>query len=195
MANEWVRPSLSSGNKSLDGFFTNVSILCERTGKYAESMKPKYEIRTYYLDTDAGTPCKAVKMKSDLGRTFLRIPYETSQRTSVLGSLEELVKRLKEVSGMREDAAAALKSLGDGAGDFEKLFRQGCEALDECMEMADRMCEEVRAEVGFLKSVLDNEIPEIDGKRSTEQTVLSALPAGETPPADNLQPVRYFVVE
>lgn len=193
--NKWIRPNRASGQKSLDSFFTGISNAYDRTLQYAEKMTPKYEIHTYYLESSAGTPCKAVKLKSDLGDVYLRVTYEFSQCLGNLKNLDELRSTLRELSVMQASAALSLPALGFNAIGYGKLFRQGCKVLKECRELAELMYAEKLAETEFLRSVLDNALLNIDGKQSTEKTVFSGLLPNETPPSDELQMVEHFVVE
>ena len=66
--------------------------------------------------------------------------------------------------------------------------------LKECKELVDRMHAEKLAQAQLLESALNNAL-DIDGKQSTERTIFCPLASGETPPTDELQLVKHFVVQ
>lgn len=190
--NLWERQP-GYGNKEIDGFFTDLSIAYEQLEKLIKLNVPYYEIYTYYLETDAGQVCKAVTLESTRGDNLLRIPYELDGCMSKLEDIISLRSLLADLTIAQASAALSLPSLGLGAFAVGKTLTYGSKVLSECRKLADQLYEEKLSDAKFLESVVSTAI-DIDGKSSTETTILCPLQKGEIPPTDQLQLVKHFVI-
>lgn len=195
LEHKWERPR-SSGAKSLDEFLVKLSNAYSGLEGMMER-KPLYEIHTYYLETAAGEVCKAVRLRDPRSGSSFRALSLVSEYRGVAGDLERLLKlrqEFNELNVMKASAALDLPTLGFGAIAYGKIYKFANKTLAECRQLLDRMIEEQRANAAFLQAVLDTAV-DIDGKRSTEQTVFCPLFAGETAPGGYLQAVERFNAE
>ena len=190
---QWERPK-SSGQKEVDRFLTGVSNAYTQVENMMEKAQPEYDIHTYYLETDAGQVCKAVMLQSRRGENLTSIIREYTYCQKQLAALNDLKATLRELTLMQANASLALPELGLSAFAYGKLLSQGGKVVKECNAWVDQMYEEKLAETRFLESVVNGAI-DIDGKQSTETTILCPLLKGETPPTDELQLVRNFVIK
>ena len=191
---EWERPR-SSGRRELDSFLTGVSNVYESLHSIIKNAAPLYDIRTYYLETDAGQVCKAVQLMSDLNRTTHEPMYITNELSGCereLRSIIELRQRITELGFQQVGAAVDLVGLAGIT--HGGAYSQAVKVLKECSEAAGQLYQQKMAETEFLRSLFVNAL-DIDGKRSTEKTIFNPLSQGETPPTDLLQLVRYFDVK
>ena len=193
LTQSWVRPK-GSGQKEVDRFLMNVSNARDQVEDLIEKARPQYEIHTYYLETDAGQMCKAVMLKSSIGENYLSVTSELTSCTRYLQQLQRLDALLGETSFSQASATLGLAELGLKALAYGKQLKQGGKVLKECKELVDRMHAEKLAQAQFLESALNNAL-DIDGKQSTERTIFCPLASGETPPTDELQLVKHFVVQ
>lgn len=189
----WERPK-TSGQKEVDKFLIGVSNAYSQVGEAIEKSEPQYDIHTYYLETEAGQVCKAVRLKPRRGDNLSSIVWEYTSCQKQLEGLQKLKATLRELSVMQAGASLGLPGLGLGALAYGKIVKQGGRVVKECSELVNRMYEEKLAETRFLGSVVGSAI-DIDGKQSTEKTILCPLLKEETPPTDELQLVKNFVME
>lgn len=189
----WERPK-SSGQKEVDSFLIGVSNSYTQVKELIEKFKPQYEIHTYYLETDAGEVCKAVMLKPTRGENLASIIWEYSSCQKQLEKLSSIKSTLTDLQIKQTRASLGLPGLGFGAFAYGKIVKQGGSVVKECNALINRMYEEKLAETRFLESVVNSAI-DIDGKQSTEKTILCPLLKGETPPTDELQLVRNFVIQ
>ena len=178
----------------MDRFLTGVSNAYTQVENMMEKAQPEYDIHTYYLETDAGQVCKAVMLQSRRGENLTSIIREYTYCQKQLAALNDLKATLRELTLMQANASLALPELGLSAFAYGKLLSQGGKVVKECNAWVDQMYEEKLAETRFLESVVNGAI-DIDGKQSTETTILCPLLKGETPPTDELQLVRNFVIK
>lgn len=188
----WERPK-GCGQESIDEFFRVLSNAYEQVGKMMKVAAPRYEIYTYYLESSAGPVVKAVTLESTIGDNLERIAYEHAQCVRHLEQLEELRKTMSQLSFLQANAVLGLPSLGFGAIKGGKLIKYAGKVLKECARLTDLMYEEKLAEARYLKTVVDNAL-NIDGKQSSETTILCPLFQGEVPPTEELQLVEHFVI-
>lgn len=191
--NQWERPK-SSGQKEVDRFLTGVSNAYTQVEEMIKKAKPQYDIHTYYLETDAGEVCKAVMLKPKRGENFSSIVREFSSCQKQLENLKNVKATLMELPVMQASASLGLPGLGLGAIAYGKIVKQGGKVYKECIDLVNQIYEEKLAETRFLESVV-NSAMNIDGKQSTENTMLCPLFKDETPPTDELQLVRNFVIK
>lgn len=193
MNTPWERPK-TSGQKEVDKVLIGVSNLYSQVEQMMEKNKPQYEIRTYYLETDAGKICKAVTLKSKRGSNLSSIPMECKGCQQQLENLAKAKATVKELLLAQPAATLNLPKLGLAAISYGKLLKQGAKVLKECNELVDRMYSEKLAETRFLERIITGAL-NIDGKQSTEKTILCPLFEEETPPTDELQLVKNFVIQ
>lgn len=192
--NTWERIDSSWKSKNVDGYLRDLSIAYEQMEKLIKDTKPLYEIRTYYLESDAGQYCKAVTLKSTRSENLCSIPMEYSDNLYLLEKLTELKKKLNALPAAYAQAMTSLPELGADAATYGKALSRGNKVMKECKKLTEQMYQEKLAETQFLKTILDTAI-DIDGKQSTEKTVLCPLFKGETPPSTLLQLVKHFEVK
>lgn len=190
---KWERPK-SSGQKDVDRFLTGVSNAYTQVVEMIKKGQPQYDIYTYYLETDAGQVCKAVTLKPRRGDNLSSIVWEYTSCQKQLEKLQEMKATLREVSVMQAGASLGLPELGLKALAYGKIVKQGGRVIRECNDLVNRMYEEKLAETRFLGSVVGSAI-DVDGKQSTEKTILCPLFKDETPPTDELQLVKNFVMQ
>lgn len=189
----WERPK-GSGQKNVDAFLRDVSNAREQVESLIKKGAPKYEIHTYYLESDAGQVCKAVLLKSTIGENYESVPSELNYCTRLLDQLRDLDALLGDAAFAQPGATIGLADLGFRALAYGKLLKQGGKVLRECRTLVKQMIAEERSQMLFLESLTRSAL-DLDGKQSTEYTVFCPLLPGETPPTDELQLVRHFVVK
>ena len=191
---EWERPR-SSGRRELDSFLTGVSNVYESLHSIIKNAAPLYDIRTYYLETDAGQVCKAVQLMSDLNRTTHEPMYITNELSGCERELRSIIELRRSITELGfQQVGAAVDLVGLAGITHGGAYSQAVKVLKECSEVAGQLYQQKMAETEFLRSLFVNAL-DIDGKRSTEKTIFNPLSQGETPPTDLLQLVRYFDVE
>lgn len=190
---KWERPS-SSGAKSLDEFLVKLTNTYEGI-ENMKKMKPVYEIHTYYLETNAGQVCKAINLKDKRSeRNYLSLLQEYNGLMSDLKKLQELQKNIDELTVMTASAAVDIPFLGFGAIKYGKIYKAGTKVLGELRPLLKKMIEDQSINAWFLQTVLDTAV-DIDGKKSTERTVICPLFKGESAPSSSLQSVEAFNVK
>lgn len=193
LQNKWERPK-SSGQKNVDNFFMNLSNAYNKVEDLIEKAEPKYEIYTYYLETDAGQICKAVTLKSTIGDNLESITDEFTYCMKQVDEIKQLQATLSSLLLSQASASIGLTGLGLNALAYGRFLKQGSKVLKECKSVVDVMCTEKIAETQFLEAVVNGAL-DIDGKQSTEKTILCPLFQSETAPSDELQLVKHFVIE
>ena len=190
---EWQRPK-SSGQREVDKFLSGVSNSYNQVKDMIKKGKPQYNIYTYYLETEAGQVCKAVNLKPVRGENFSSIVMEHKYCQRQLETLSKIKSDLVELPMMQASASLALPGLGFGAFSYGKIVKEGGKVFKECNDLVNEMYEEKLAETRFLESLLNGAI-DIDGKQSTEKTILCPLFKDEVPPTYELQLVKNFVMK
>lgn len=177
--NEWERQS-GTGDRDLDRFYMYLSIAYEQLVKNLKVAEPRYEIYTYYLETNSGETCKAIMLESTIGDNLVSIPHELGGSTRILGNIRELREKLADLNNQK--ASGRLR-----------IPEKALNVLEECTAITEKLYQEKSAEVSFLKTVCDTAM-DIDGKSSTDTTIICPLFEGENAPGKNLQFVRNFVI-
>lgn len=190
---KWERPQ-SSSDKNVNKFLVGLSNAYNQVKDLISKNEPKYEIHTYYLETNAGQVCKAIVLQSKKGDNRTSITRQLTDCTKQLETLKTLRKTLSELSSDQLNANLNLPSLGLNAISYGKLIKRGGKVLKECKTITDLMYQEKLAETQFLQTAVDTAV-DIDGKQSSEDVVFCPLLPGETPPTDELQLVEHFVVQ
>lgn len=189
----WERPK-SSNQNNIDKFISGISTAYNEVEDLIDKTDPQYKIYTYYLETNAGQVCKAVSLKHVKTDYFRSMVDEHNKCVKYLEQLSALKRVLSDLSFSQVNANLSLPELGLGAITYGKIIKQGGKVLKECNLLVELMYDEKLAEAQFLEAILNNAL-DIDGKQSTENTVLCPLFDGETPPTDELQLVENFVIE
>ena len=191
---EWERPR-SSGRRELDSFLSGVSNVYESLHSIIKNAAPLYDIRTYYLETDAGQVCKAVQLMSHRNQTTYEPMYITNELSGCERELRSIIELRRSITELGfQQVGAAVDLVGLAGITHGGAYSQAVKVLKECSEVAGRLYQQKMAETEFLRSLFVNAL-EIDGKRTTEKTIFNPLSQGETPPTDLLQLVRYFDVK
>ena len=180
--------------------------------KYVNSFRPPYEICTYYLETEAGQTCKAVKlrfkretddpnsilptannMRADAEGGFYSITEVHQNCVSAVEDLRKLKDDIVSLNISQASAYLALPSLGFAAIGYGKVVKQGSDLLKEVSQVVNAMYEEKTAELMFLNTIISTAV-DIDGRQSSDKTIFCPLFEGETPPAGDKMMVRNFAL-
>lgn len=208
----WERQK-STGAKGIDAYFRDLSIARERMEKYLKVYQPDYDICTYYLETNAGQTCKAIKLKykeEEVDDSGSLLPATTNFNAEINGGFCSIVEKHKncvtaisDLNRLKDDlvslsinqakAYVELPSLGLGALGVGKVMKQGSLVLKELQAVFDVMLEEKRAEFLFLDRVVNSAI-DIDGRKSSEKTIFCPLFDGEQAPEGDKMMVRNFAL-
>lgn len=190
---KWERPQ-SSSDKNVNKFLVGLSNAYNQVKDLISKNEPKYEIPTYYLETNAGQVCKAIVLQLKKGNNCTSVTRQLTDCTKQLETLMTLRKTLSELSSVQINANLNPTSLGLNAISYGKLIKRGGKVLKECKTITDLMYQEKLGETQFLQTAVDTAV-DIDGKQSSEDVVFCPLLPGETPPTDELQLVEHFVVQ
>ncbi len=189
---EWVRPS-SSNDRTIDDYMMNVSNTHNAIVRLLKHAKPEYEINTYFLETEAGQVCKAVRlMWAGSGqKNEMNIINEHKYAAQELDDLMEIRDDLKSLGVEKVNAALALPNLGFGAVSYGKVLKQANAIVDECKKLVNQMITDKKAELAFLDRLVGTAV-DIDGKTSTEKTIFCPLFPGDEVPEGDLMMVEVF---
>ena len=191
----WQRPE-KTGVKVIDDYINDFSGLYNDVQEALKKRAPEYSIHTYYLETEAGQICKAVKL-------FTKGQSVTSgeEGWSIIRTLSSYNYDLDALKSMKEDvsellvqlpaANLGLVELGFGAISFGKIMKSTNKLLLEMRKVIDDMYQCARKNEAYLKALLNSAI-DIDGRHSTERTIFAPLQSGETPPPGETAKVRNF---
>lgn len=208
----WERQK-STGAKNIDAYFRDLAIASEAIVKCLHDYEPGYDICTYYLETDAGQICKAVKLRykpeepEDEGTLlpsapnfraiidggYYSIPETYKYCQEALDRLNQLKKDLAGLSMAQASAYADLPSLGFNAIPYGKLIKQSTKSLKEMKAVLDTMLEEKSIEFLFLDAIIQKAV-DIDGRQSTEKTIFCPLFDNEVPPEGYKMMARNFTL-
>lgn len=211
LSGAWPRQK-ATGAKEIDAYFRDLSIASEKTLKYMNSFQPPYEICTYYLETEAGQICKAVKlrfkreaddpnsilptannMRADVEGGFYPITEVHQNCVSAVEDLRQLKDDIVSLNISQASAYLALPSLGFAAIGYGKVVKQGSELLKDISQVVNAMYEEKTAELTFLNAIISTAV-DIDGRQSSDKTIFCPLFKGETPPDGDKMMVRNFAL-
>lgn len=191
----WKHPG-KTGVKVIDDFIWNVTDLYDEVQEALTERAPGYDVYTYYLETEAGQICKAVKLftkgeEVSSGSDGWRIPYTLSQYRYDLEALESMKEDVAELLVQLPTANLSLVELGFGAISFGKVMKTANKMLLELRKVINDMYRCARDNEAFLVTLLNSAI-DIDGRVSTERTIFAPLLPGEIPPAGETAKVRNF---
>lgn len=195
LAEGWVRPD-KTGVDVIDDYKADFSGLYDDVQEALKKRAPEYSIYTYYLETEAGQICKAVKLFTKgesvaSGEDGWRIPYTIKEYKYDLDALESMKENVTDLLIRLPAANVGLVELGLGAISYGKVMKSANKILLEMKKVVDDMYGCARQNEAFLVTLLNSAI-DIDGRTSTERTIFAPLLPGETPPSGETAKVRNF---
>ena len=191
----WEHPG-KTGVKVIDDFIWDVTDLYDAVQKALTKRAPGYDVYTYYLETEAGQICKAVKLFTKgeevaSGSDGWRIPYTLSEYKYDFDELESMREDVADLLVQLPAANVALVELGLGAISFGKVMKKANKMLLELRKVINDMYRCARENEAYLINLLKSAI-DIDGRVTTERTVFAPLFPGETPPPGETAMARNF---
>lgn len=191
----WEHPG-KTGVKDIDDFIWDVTDLYDEVKDALTKRAPGYDVYTYYLETEAGQICKAVKLFTKgeevaSGSEGWRITYTLGEYKYDLDALASMKEDVTELLIQLPAANVGLVELGLGAISFGKVMKVANKMLLELKKVIDDMYRCTRANESYLITLLNSAI-DIDGRVSTERTIFAPLLPGETPPPGETAKVRNF---
>ena len=191
----WERPE-KTGVKVIDDYISDFSSLYSKVQDALKKSAPGYSIYTYYLETEAGQICKAVKLFTKgesvaSGEDGWRIPYTLNEYKYDFEALESMKENVSDLLIQLPSANISLVELGLRAIPFSKIMKATNKVLLEMRKAIDDMYRCTRQNEAYLITLLNSAI-DIDGRQSTERTIFAPLLPGETPPAGETAKVRNF---
>ena len=180
----------------IDDFIEDFEDLYDEVQEALEKRAPKYSVYTYYLETEVGQICKAVKLFTKgenvaSGSDGWRIPYTLNEYSYDLDALKSLKEDVTDLLIQLPTANLGLVELGLGAISFRKVMKATNKILLELRKVIDDMYRCARENEAFLVTLLNSAI-DIDGRVSTERTIFAPLLPGEMPPPGETAKVRNF---
>ena len=196
LKNEWGNWQ-STGLTEIDGYLREVTWAYQNVERYLQQMTPDYDIYTYYLDTDDGAVCKAVKFKTrsdeKWDKNYQRV---TALHRDLKNEVEILAKLKNDIVSASVSQASAyieLPRLGLGAIGVGKVMARSGKVLKEMSKLVDVMYSEKLAEFQFVDRIVSSAMV-IDGRESTEAAIICPLFPGETPSDGDRMLVRNFTL-
>ena len=191
----WERPE-KTGVKAVDDYIRGFVDLYNDVQEALKKRAPGYSIYTYYLETEAGQICKAVKLFTKgedvaSGSEGWRIPYTLGQYKYDFDDLKSMKENAAELLIQLPSANVGLLELGLGAISYGKIIKATNKALPKLKKVIDDMYKCARENEAYLATLLNSAI-DIDGRVSTERTIFAPLLPGETPPEGETAKVRNF---
>ncbi len=187
----WERPD-HSGDKYIDNYLLELTLFYKSVGKLLKGARPGYEIHTWFLETNAGQVCKAVRLMSLLsGGSAQSIGLERSYAASELESLYELRSRLVDLNLMKVNASLALPNLGFGAIAYGKVLKVTTDVLSGGKVLVNQMIKDKEAELAFLDKLLVSAL-NIDSKQSSDRLIFCPLFPEDRVPDGGLMLVDVF---
>ncbi len=197
---EYKKPQ-SSGDKGVDEYLSAVSSLYSQLNRQMDLAVIDYEIHNFYLQTNAGQICKAVRLmpigggEDSVLNPAKRIPSTYNEASFRYGELKKLRHKIADINIMKANASLGLVNLGFGAIEYGKHIKAAGQVVKECSEVLKLMEEQKAAEMDILADILNNAI-DIDSKKSTEKTIFCPLSKGEVVPEDaGLMAVDIFYTD
>ena len=180
----------------IDDFIEDFEDLYDEVQEALVKRAPKYSVYTYYLETEVGQICKAVKLFTKgenvaSGSDGWRIPYTLNEYSYDLDALKSLKEDVTDLLIQLPTANLGLVELGLGAISFRKVMKVTNKILLELRKVIDDMYRCARENEAFLVTLLNSAI-DIDGRVSTERTIFAPLLPGEMPPPGETAKVRNF---
>ena len=191
----WEHPG-KTGVKVIDDFIGDFTDLYEAVQEALTKRAPDYNVYTYYLETEAGQICKAVKLFTKgedvaSGSDGWRIPYTLGQYKYDFDELESMREDVADLLLQLPAANVGLVELGFGAISFGKVMKTANKMLLELRKVINDMYRCARENEAYLITLLNSAV-DIDGRVTTERTVFAPLQPGETPPPGETAKVRNF---
>ena len=191
----WERPD-RTGVKAVDDYIRGFISLYNEVQSALKKRAPGYSIYTYYLETEAGQICKAVKLftKGETvasGEDGWRIPYTLEQYKYDFNALKSMKEDVTDLMLQLPSANVGLVELGLGAIAYGKIIKATNKMLPKLKKVIDEMYRCTRENEAYLVTLLYSAV-DIDGRVSTERTIFAPLLPGETPPAGETAMVRNF---
>ena len=191
----WEHPG-KTGVKVIDDFIWDFTDLYEAVQEALTKRAPVYNVYTYYLETEAGQICKAVKLFTKgedvaSGSDGWRIPYTLGQYKYDFDELESMREDVADLLLQLPAANVGLVELGFGAIAFGKVMKTANKMLLELRKVINDMYRCARENEAYLITLLNSAV-DIDGRVTTERTVFAPLQPGETPPPGETAKVRNF---
>ena len=191
----WEHPG-KTGVKVIDDFIWDFTDLYEAVQEALTKRAPDYNVYTYYLETEAGQICKAVKLFTKgedvaSGSDGWRIPYTLGQYKYDFDELESMREDVADLLLQLPAANVGLVELGLGAISFGKVMKTANKMLLELRKVINDMYRCARENEAYLITLLNSAV-DIDGRVTTERTVFAPLLPGETPPPGETAKVRNF---
>jgi hypothetical protein len=191
----WEHPG-KTGVKVIDDYIWDFYDLYAEVQNALTKRAPEYSVYTYYLETEAGQICKAVKLFTkgeDVASSSdgWRIPYTLSQYKYDFDALESMKEDVTELLMELPTANLSLVELGFRAISFGKVMKETNKILLELRKVINDMYRCARENEAYLITLLNSAV-DIDGRVTTERTVFAPLLPGETPPPGETAKVRNF---
>ena len=191
----WERP-VKTGVKVIDDYIHDFSRLYSEVQQALKKRAPEYNVHTYYLETENGQICKAVKLftkgaSAASGEEGWRIPYTLEQYKYDFDALKSMRENVAELLIQLPTANLGLVELGLGAFSFGKIMKATNKILLEMRKAIEDMYRCTRQNEAYLITLLNSAI-DIDGRTSTENTIFAPLLPGEVPPPGETAKVRNF---
>jgi hypothetical protein len=191
----WEHPG-KTGVKVIDDYIWDFYGLYTEVQKSITKRAPGYDVYTYYLETEAGQICKAVKLftkgeDAASGSDGWRIPYTLSQYKYDFDALTSMKENVTELLMELPAANLSLVELGFRAISFGKVMKETNKILLELRKVINDMYRCARENEAYLVTLLNSAV-DIDGRVTTERTVFAPLLPGETPPPGETAKVRNF---
>ena len=191
----WEHPG-KTGVKVIDDFIWDVTDLYDAVQEALTKRAPGYNVHTYYLETEAGQICKAVKLFTKgeevaSGSDGWRIPYTLKEYKYDFDELESMREDVADLLAQLPAANVGLVELGLGAISFGKVMKKANKMLLELRKVINDMYRCARENEAYLVTLLNSAV-DIDGRVSTERTIFAPLLPGETPPPGETAKVRNF---
>ncbi len=188
----WTRPK-SSNDRTVDDYLMNVSNVHNAIVRLLEYAKPEYQINTFFLQTEDGHVCKAVRLlwagKGSPNRMNIRNEYKYA-----VEEMKELVKVRADLKGLgleRVNANLSLPNLGFGAVAYGRIIKQSTALLEECKNVVNQMIADKEAEIVFFERIMGSAM-DVDGKMSSEKTIFCPVFPEDEVPEGGLMLVSVF---
>ena len=180
----------------IDDYIDDFEDLYDEVQQAMKKRAPNYNIYTYYLETEAGQICKAVKLftkgeEVSSGSDGWRIPYTLNEYKYDFEAIESLKEDVTELLLQLPTANLSLVELGLRAISFGKVMKETNKILLELKKVIDDMYRCAYENRGYLNTLLNSAV-DIDGRASSERTIFAPLQPGETPPPGKTAKVRNF---
>ena len=191
----WEHPG-KTGVKVIDDFIWDVTDLYDDVREALTKRAPGYDVYTYYLETEAGQICKAVKLFTKgeevaSGSDGWRIPYTLNEYKYDFDELESMREDVADLLVQLPAANVGLVELGLRAISFGKVMKTADKLIIELRKVINDMYRCARENEAYLVTLLNSAI-DIDGRVSTERTIFAPLLPGEIPPSGETAKVRNF---